>query len=160
MRIPFDKKWQLFLKEDYANYFFVYSTWEGYTYMPEKWGFENGRFMAAEFINGACNLFMPLEYYNEMNRRNYRSLFGEPAKWDKLHKLNNKASSKLFSFSKDLLQRELRGFSNRKIFEILNKFFEIQNFVHVPRGPIWQMETPKNILNDYLHLYLEEQKKE
>ena len=84
MKIPFDKEWILFEKEDYANYFFVYSTWEAYTWLPEKWGFENGRFMGAEFVNGACNLFMPLKYYDEMNRRNYRSLFTAPEKWQKL----------------------------------------------------------------------------
>ncbi|OHA22965.1 MAG: hypothetical protein A3B98_02905 [Candidatus Taylorbacteria bacterium RIFCSPHIGHO2_02_FULL_43_55] len=160
MRIPFDKKWQLFLKEDYANYFFVYSTWEGYTYMPEKWGFENGRFMAAEFINGACNLFMPQEYYDEMNRRNYRSLFGEPEKWDKLHKINDKASAELFAFSRHLLEKDPKKLSNKQILDILREFFRIQNLVHVPRGPIWQMETPDNILNNYLYSYLEEQKKE
>src|SRR3989344_5396119 len=160
MRIPFDKKWQLFLKEDYANYFFVYSTWEGYTYMPEKWGFENGRFMAAEFINGACNLFMPQEYYDEMNRRNYRSLFGEPEKWDKLHKINDKASAELFAFSRHLLEKDPKKLSNKQILDILREFFRIQNLVHVPRGPIWQMETPDNILNNYLYSYLDKQKKD
>ncbi|MDO8482765.1 MAG: PEP-utilizing enzyme, partial [bacterium] len=42
----------------------------------------------------------------------------------------------------------------------MKNFFAIQNLVHVPRGPIWQMETPKNILNDYLHSYLEEQRQD
>lgn len=99
MRIPFDREWQLFEREDYADYFFVYSTWEGYTKLPEKWGFPNGRFMGAEYTNGACNLFMPRAEYDEMNRKNYESLFTAPVRWDRLHRINNAASARLFAFS-------------------------------------------------------------
>lgn len=36
----------------------------------------------------------------------------------------------------------------------------LQSLAHVPRGPMWQLETPHNLLNNYLHEYLEEQKQE
>lgn len=160
MKIPFNEKWILFEREDYANYFFVYSTWEGYTYMPKEWGFENGRFMGAEFVNGACNLFMPLTYFEEMNRKNYQSLFTEPRKWDTLHKINHDGSEKLFKFSREILKKKAGELSDKEIYQILKEFFRIQNYVHVPRGPIWQLETPRNILNDYLNEYLSEQKEE
>ena len=39
MKIPFKEKWLFMEKEDYANYLFVVSTWNGYTYLPKKWGF-------------------------------------------------------------------------------------------------------------------------
>jgi len=87
-------------------------------------------------------------------------LFSAPEKWDKLHKINDDGSAKLFAFSKKLLKINPAGLSDGEILKILKEFFDLQNFVHVPRGPIWQLETPKNILNDYLHSYLEEQKQE
>lgn len=158
MKIPFKKEWQLFEREDYANYFFVYSTWEGYTHMPKAWGFENGRFNGAEFIDGACNLFMPLRYYDEINRSNFRLLFTNPKKWDNLHVINKKASGQLFLFSKKIHARNPNKLNSKDILSILKKFIELQSLVHVPRGPMWQLETPRNMLNNYLHEYLEEQK--
>lgn len=102
MKIPFKEEWQLFEREDYANYFFVYSTWEDYTRLPKRWGFANGRFAGAEFINGACNLFMSFAYFNEINRSNFRLLFTNPEKWDNLRAINKKSSDKLFIFSKKI----------------------------------------------------------
>ncbi|MDO8483161.1 MAG: PEP-utilizing enzyme [bacterium] len=160
MKIPFNEEWMLFEREDYANYFFVYSTWEAYTCLPKRWNFPNGRFMGAEFVNGACNLFMPRRYYDDMNRKNFQSLFAAPERWDVLHRLNNNASRKLFSFSEMVREMRAEKLKDGDVFSILKEFFSLQNVVHVPRGPIWQMETPKNILNDYLHSYLEEQRQE
>lgn len=160
MRVPFNEKWILFEKEDYANYIFVYSTWEGYTYMPEEWNFENGRFMGAEFMNGQCNLFMPLGYFDEMNRRNYRKLFSAPDEWDKLNELNQKSADLLFSFSKEIKAKNVSNLTAEETSEIIGRFFELHKLAHVPRGPMWQLETPKHILTSYLNKFLKESAEE
>lgn len=49
MKIPLNKKWLLFEKEDYANYLFVTATWEAYPFMAPKWGFKAPRFLGAEY---------------------------------------------------------------------------------------------------------------
>src|SRR3989338_6031450 len=151
MKIPFNKEWQLLEREDYANYFFVYSTWEGYTNMPKAWGFKNGRFAGAEFINGACNLFMPLNHFDEINRSNFRLLFTDHKKWDNLHAINIRGSKELFIFSKKIYKKNPEKLDNKDSLAIIEKFTELQCLVHVPRGIMWQLETQRNILNNYLN---------
>ena len=66
MNLPYKQKWIVLEREDYANYIFVTSAWQGFTVMPKAWGFENSRFLSAEYINTACNLFIPYYEYKRI----------------------------------------------------------------------------------------------
>ena len=143
-------------KEDYANYLFVVSTWNGYTYLPKKWGFINGRYLAAEYINSACNLFTLYEPNERANKDYFRTLFTKPEIWDKLHKLNDKSAKEMFVFGRKIKKLNVTKLSNRQLLNLMRSFIKVQLGVHVTRGPMFLMETPVNFLTDYLYNYLEE----
>ncbi|MEW6408162.1 MAG: hypothetical protein AB1465_05750 [Patescibacteria group bacterium] len=80
MKIPFNKKWVLVEKEDYANYLFVTPAWRGFTFMQKAWGFELAHFMAAQYVNKITYLFMPKDIYDDLSQKYFASLFINPQK--------------------------------------------------------------------------------
>jgi len=158
--IPYDTEFQLIELEDYANYLYVVAPWEGATSLPEKWGFENGRYLGAEYRNKACYLFAPKLEYQKMNQINFSMLFNQTKNWDRLHEITFNNSDKLFSWAKKQLlvdEKKLDDKSLVIVIETLNKF---QQEVHCPRLSMWALETPDNLISDYLRSYLEEQAEE
>jgi phosphohistidine swiveling domain-containing protein len=160
MKIPFNKEWVLLEKEDYANYLFVFACWEGYTYLPKKWGFVPGRFLGAEYVNSSCYLFIAKEDYDKLNKTHFDYLFNKPKRWDNLHKLTVKNSNNLFKLAEKIKNIDVKKLSDKKLLSLMDSFQKGQMAVHVPRGPMWLLETPDNIISQYLYKYLEENKKE
>ncbi|MBU0546518.1 hypothetical protein KKA13_04695 [Patescibacteria group bacterium] len=157
MKIPLDKKWIALEKEDYANYLFVVPSWEGYTgNLPVEWGFLPGRFLSAEYIDSSCNLFILKERLDKINREHFKFLFTDPQKWEKLHRITIANSDKMFVLAKSLQKLDAGKLTNKQLLEALRKFFKAQVDVHCPRGPMWFLETPRNMVSDYLYKYLEE----
>jgi len=158
--IPFGSDWLLLEKEDYANYLFVTAAWEGFTEFAKSWGFVNGRYLSAEYINSSCNLFVLKSEYEQMNKQHFSMLFNKPQNWDKLHKLTFINSNKLFSWARSTQLLSGDKLSDKKLVKIIEVFNRLQQGVHCPRGPMWLLETPSNVVSDYLRSYLEEQSKE
>ena len=157
LSIPFGSDWLILEKEDYANYLFVTAAWEGFTELAKNWGFVNGRYLSAEYINRSCNLFVLKSEYEQMNKQHFSMLFNNPKAWNALHKLTCKNSDKLFSWARTIKLLSVNSLSDKKIVEIIEIFNRLQQSVHCPRGPMWLLETPFNIVSDYLRSYLEEQ---
>jgi phosphohistidine swiveling domain-containing protein len=160
MKIPFNKEWVLLEKEDYANYLFVFACWEGYTYLPKKWGFVPGRFLGAEYVNSSCYLFIGKEDYDKLNKIHFDYLFNKPRRWDNLHKITVKNSNDLFKLGRIIKNINVAKIPDKKLLSLMDSFQKGQMAVHVPRGPMWLLETPDNIISQYLYKYLEENKKE
>ena len=156
MKIPFNKKWLLIEREDYANYLFIVATWQGFTVIPKKWGFESSGHVGAEYINSACRLFILKEDFDKANTENFKSLFISPKKWDKLHKLHKKNTARLLKLNNQLKKLDVKKLSNKELLNWINKFQKGQANVHIPRGPMWLLETPDNIVSNYLQNYLTE----
>ncbi|MCL5435724.1 MAG: PEP-utilizing enzyme [Patescibacteria group bacterium] len=156
MKIPFKKTWILLEKEDYANYLFVSATWEGYTTMAKQWGFENGRFMGAEYINSACNLFQEKSAYDIANKKHFEMLFTKPQVWERLHQTTEKNSRALFAFGRKVRELNPASLSDRGLVEWIERFQTGQGMVHCPRGPMFLLETPNNLVTSYLQNYLRE----
>jgi len=156
MKIPFDKEWIVLEKEDYANYLFVTVTWHGYSYNAVDWGFIPGRYLSAEYINSACNLFIRKDIYDETNKEHFKWLFTNPKKWENLHKATLINSNKMFALAKQFKKIDTKKLTSKELLKTMNKFFAAQMGVHCPRGPMWLLETPQNIISEYLYKYLEE----
>lgn len=154
--IPFESDWLLLEKEDYANYLFVTAAWEGFTELAKNWGFVNGRYLSAEYINSSCNLFVLKTEYEQMNKQLFAMLFNKPLSWDKLHKRTFINSNKLFSWARSIKSLSANKLSDKKIVTIIETFNRLQQGVHCPRGPMWLLETPSNLVSEYLRSYLEE----
>jgi|GEM_PF-1723248 len=158
--VPYKSVWQLLEKEDYANYLFVTAAWEGFTNWPKTWGFVNGHHLGAEYSNKSCNLFLPEFEYQKMNQVHFSMLFNQTKSWDRLHKLNLKNAVRMFSWARAKLLVAERNLSDKEIIVIIETFNKLQQAVHCPRGPMWLLETPFNLVSDYLRSYLEEQAQE
>jgi phosphohistidine swiveling domain-containing protein len=156
MKIPFDKKWLIMEKEDYANYLFVSVTWESFTKMTKDFGFIPGKFYGAEYINSACNLFVLKEPYDEANKKHFEMLFANPKAWDRLHQLTKKYSDDLFSLGKRIQHLRPTKLTNQGLIKWIDAFQLAQAKVHVPRGPMFLLETPSNLVTNYLIDYLKE----
>ncbi|KKQ28179.1 MAG: Phosphoenolpyruvate synthase/pyruvate phosphate dikinase [Candidatus Magasanikbacteria bacterium GW2011_GWC2_37_14] len=157
MQIPYNKEWQLIEKEDYANYLFVTATWEGFTTnLPKRWGFIPGRYLGAEYINSSCNLFVTKEHFDATNKEVFSWMFTNPKRWDGLHKVTEKYAKEMFVFGKHLQTLNLKKATNKDLLTWINKFEQKQILVHDPRGPMWFLETPYNLLSKYLQDYLQE----
>lgn len=158
MKIPFNKDFILIEKEDYANYQFVAGTWEGYTCLPRKFGFEPGRYFSAEFIDSACILFGLKEASEATNRVHFDYFFNQPQKWDKLHQVTEQAAFDLFKFSKRALQVKPNKLSDQQLLKWIAEWQKRQIAVHVPRGPMVMLETMDNrqMVSNYLFKYLQE----
>lgn len=158
--IPYKSEWLIIEKEDYANYLFVAPAWEGYTNLAKNWGFVNGSFLSAEYFNKACNLFALKSEYQKMNNVHFSMLFNDTKKWDRLHKLTFVNADRLFSWAKSKLLITEHKVTDKKLIAIIENFNQLQRDVHCPRGPMWCLETPVNIVSGYLRTYLEEQARE
>lgn len=158
MKIPYKKEWHLFEREDYANYLFVTATWEAYPILGPKWGFKTPRYLGAEYINSACNLFALKGETDEANKFNFGLLLKKPILWDDVHLLNVNNSNKLFDFGRKTLLRDSTKLSDEKLANIVDEFNGWQIAVHEPRGMMWMLETPDNIVTEYLMKYLSLQK--
>ncbi|MDP2932578.1 MAG: PEP-utilizing enzyme [bacterium] len=159
MKIPFGKLWQILEREDYANYLFVSITWEYYTWLPKRWGFMPGRFMGAEYVNTACNLFQEKSGFDLMNKKHFQMLFTNPLAWDRLHRMTEKNSRKLFALGRAVKKLNPHSLSNKQLVLWISKFQEAQAAVHDPRGPMFILETPNNLITNYLVGYLREKYK-
>ena len=160
MKIPYHKEWFLLEREDYANYLFVSVTWEGYTYLLKNLGFRPGDYMGAEYINSSCNLFELKEPYDQVNKENFEMLFTRPQAWDKLHRLTEKKSKELFAFGRKALRVNATALSDKQLIEWIERFQTAQMWVHVPRGPMFMLETPNALVTNYLLNYLQEKAKD
>lgn len=161
MKIPLNQKWLINETEDYANYLFVVASWQGYTgALMKKLGFKSGRYFGAEYINGAVNLFALKQPYDEANREYYQMLFNKPDVWNKLHKFAMIYSDDLFKFSYHLKKLPVAKLSNKQILKYVLKFNELQAKAHDTRGPMWLLETPVNLVSNYLLKYLQENSRE
>lgn len=160
MKLPFTKTWLSIEREDYANYLFVAKTWEGWTWRPKQWGFVNGRFIGAEFIDSACNLFIQQEANDHAIDAHFRMFFTDPRRYDWLHRYTEKWARELFKFGKQARRLKVNQLSNRECFRWINRFQELQARVHVPRGVMWLLETPNMKVSQYLYNYLEEQRRD
>ena len=156
MKIPYYEKFELIEREDYANYLFVAINWEGMTLMPKKWGFKPIEYAGAEYIKSACNLFCSKESYDMANKDSFQILFNNPKLWDKLHNINKDNSNKLLKLSKAIKKIGAEKLTNQELIKWIKIFQSGQASVHVPRLPMWLLETPKNIITNYLRNYLEE----
>lgn len=156
MRLSLNKEWFLIEREDYANYLFVVATWEGYTRVPRAWGFPVGRYLGAEYIDSACNLFALKEPLDNANQVNFQMLFTKPERWDALHRLTIRNARALFTLGRRLQALRAERLSNIQLTRAIHRFQEGQVGVHDPRGPMWLLETPNNLVSDYLHKYLAE----
>lgn len=156
MKIPYNKKWILLEREDYANYLFVVDAWEKYTSLPKRWGFINARFLGAEYIDSACNLFVSKEQYDKANIVHFDYLFNNTKIWDNLHKLAEANSKEFFATGKAMKKIDASKLTNKQLLKWINIFLKGQVGVHVPRGVIFMLETPDNIITNYLQKYLEE----
>ena len=157
MKIPFQKEWLVLEKEDYAHYLFVVSAWEGATFLFKKWGFIPSRFLGAEYINTSCNLFACKHEFDKNNRKHFQFFFTKPDLWSRLNTIKKENTRKLFILCQKIKKKNVTALSNK---ELLNLFWQFQNaqmLVHVPRGPMWLLETPDTILSNYLQKYLTEQ---
>lgn len=158
MKIPFDKEWIVIEREDYANYLFVAITWEQYTKLPKSWGFRGVEFHGAEYINSACNLFALKEAFEKSTRANFTFLFTNPAIWDRLHRRHRQSSEYLFHLSRRIKQLPVRQLAAIELVRWMNRFQQAQADVHDPRGVMWYLETPENLVTNYLNTYLEEKR--
>ena len=158
--IPYQSEWLILEKEDYANYLFVAAAWEGYTVMAKNWGFINGNFLSAEYINRSCNLFASKLEYQKMNNIHFSMLFNNPKAWDRLHRITFNNSKRMFAWAQSKLSLNEKKLSDKKLVDIIERFNQLQKDVHCPRGPMWCLETPSNLVSDYLRNYLEEQARE
>lgn len=122
INIPFEKEFKFLEREDYVNYLFVFACWEAYSIMPRKWGFDNGRFLGAEYFNGPCNLFCLKEAYDKANKKHFDFLFNKPEIWDNLHKLHQKNTEKLFKVSNEIRKYNFSSISNKELFKLIKKF--------------------------------------
>jgi len=156
MKIPFNKKWFLIEKEDYANYLFVVINWQEFSILPKSWGLTGGGLLGAEYINSACNLFILKDDYDNANKSNFNSFFNKPEKWEKLFKLNKRNSDRLFSLARKIKTLPVKKLSNKQLLKWIDLFQAGQASVHVPRVVMWLLETPNTILSNYLQNYLAE----
>ncbi|MBU0613385.1 hypothetical protein KKB10_05250 [Patescibacteria group bacterium] len=158
MKIPCNKVWYLLEKEDYANYLFVVITWEGLTKLPKLWKMVGVENTWAEYINSACNLFVPKDDFERTNKHNFDLLFSDQKSWDDLHKLNKQNADNLFVFDNKVKKLDPEKLSDKQLIAWVDKFQIGQANVHVPRGPMWLLETPDNLVTNYLHNYLSKQR--
>ncbi len=157
MNIPHNKQWKFLEREDYANYLFVTNTWETYsTVLPKKWGFNPGRYLSAEYVDSACNLFLLKDFYDADNRLYFQYLFNKPQVWDKLHQVTIKNSDILFKLCRHVQRLDAKKLNNKQLLFWIDKFQKAQAWAHCPRGPMWLLETPDNLVTNYLYNYLQE----
>jgi phosphohistidine swiveling domain-containing protein len=154
--IPFDKKWVVLEKEDYANYLFVVSTWEAFTIKNPEYGFKNFSWLSAEYINKECNLFCPLEVYQDLSKDYLASIFTSPAIWYKLHQENIYYAKETFRFAREVKKLNVSKMSDKQILSWLNKFEIVQQENHDRRGPMFMIEVKDNLFSNYLMEYLRE----
>ncbi|TSC65892.1 MAG: pyruvate, water dikinase [Candidatus Doudnabacteria bacterium Gr01-1014_77] len=156
MNLPYKQKWIVLEREDYANYIFVTSAWQGFTVMPKAWGFENSRFLSAEYINTACNLFIPYYEYKRLSQSYFSELFIKPKAWHQIHKDTEKYAKLLIKTSAKLKKVNVVKLSNKELLEWREKIDVYNCEVHDRRGFMFFIETVENLLTNYLHQYLQE----
>lgn len=144
-------------REDYANYLYVVNTWQTFTRPPKAWGFLGPGFTAAEYINSACFLYVLKNGFDKANAYNFKTLFIKPQLWDKLYLLNKKNSDEVFAWAGKVLKLDPVRMTDKQLVKYAESFQEQQLSIHVPRGPMWMLETPDNLVSYYLHNYLAEQ---
>lgn len=147
-------------KEDYANYLFVSVTWEAFTSITKQFGFIPGKFYGAEYINSACNLFVLKEPFDKANKTSFQMLFTQPEAWDKLHKMTLRYANELFKLSRQIQKLDPKKLSHKELIKWIDKFQTAQAMDHVPRGPMFLLETPQNLVTEYLLGYLKEKSRD
>lgn len=152
-----NKQWFVLEKEDYANYLFVTPNWEAFSTGAITWRFPRLSATAAEYINSSCNLLVLKEEYDQINKIYFSKLFSKPKDWHFLHKINKLNSNKVFKLGKKIKRLNPLKLSNKQLIKIVMVFNKAQVTVHLPRGPMWLLETPDNLVSNYLQKYLEEQ---
>lgn len=156
MKIPLKEEWQFMAQEDYAHYLFVEQTWEKYTTYPRRWGFIPGEYFGAEYVNGACNLFALKKPYDATNRKHFALLFTHPERWNNIHHLTEEYSRRMFALARSMQSVDAKRATNRELLRWVQRFHAVNTMLHDFRGPMWLLETPHNLVSDYLLKYLEE----
>lgn len=156
MKIPFNKKWVIIEKEDYANYLFVVPAWEGFTAKNPEFGFINCRWLSAEYIDKACNLFLPQDAYQEISKNFLESIFSKPKIWDRLHKENVYYAKELIVLANKIKRLNPGRLSNREMVNFIELFKIAQQENHDRRGPMFMVEARDNFFSNYLIEYLKE----
>lgn len=156
MKIPFNKQWIVLEREDYANYVFVVSTWEQFTVFPKKIGFENSHFLSAEYMDGACNLFITLDSYKKISQSYFQTLFTKHKLWDRVHKDTRKYAKLLFKISAKIKRLPVSKLTDRELIKWRKEVDVLNVEVHDRRGFMFFIETVDNILTNYLYGYLGE----
>jgi len=156
MKIPFNKKWVILEKEDYANYLFIISPWEGFTYRNPEFGFKNCRYLGAEYIHKACNVLMPAEVYHDLSKTYLQTIFTKPKLWDKLHESNIYYAKETIKIANQIKKLKPNKLSRREIIKWLSRFEKIQQSNHDRRGPMFVIEAKDNLFSNYLMEYLNE----
>ena len=156
MKIPFNKKWIVLEREDYANYLFVVSSWEGFTKLPSKWGFVNSHWLSAEYINKSANLFITVDDYNRDSSSYFESIFTKPKLWHKIHKEMHYYSDEIMRVSREIKKLNIRDLSNKELLKLRLEFEYNHQQAHDRRGVMFIVETFENKLTNYLHEYLSE----
>jgi phosphohistidine swiveling domain-containing protein len=156
MKIPLNKKWVIIEKEDYANYLFVASAWESFTIVNKKFGFENCDWLAAEYDNKACTLFLPLDSYQVISKKFLETIFSNPGLWDNLHQESVQYARKLKALADDIRRKDFKNIPTAKIINHVNNFEKAQIENHARRGPMFMVEAKDNLFSNYLIEYLKE----
>jgi len=160
MKIPFNKKWVVWEKEDYANYLFVVPAWEGFTHKNTEFEFDNCNWLSAEYIDKECNLFSPLDVIEKLSKKYLESIFTKPDVWDKLHKENIFYAKELIKLADQIKKINTKNLTNTQISNWLNKLIKIEQENHDRRGIMFTIEVKYNLFSNYLMEYLKERCKD
>ncbi len=156
MKIPFNKKWIVLEREDYAHYLFVTNTWEGFTAAQKKWGFMLAHWLSAEYHHKAVNLFITLDSYREITASYFETIFTNPKLWEQLHRETREYSDALVAISKKIRILPVRELANKELLKWRLAFEARHKETHSRRGPMFFIEAVDNMLTKYLIDYLTE----
>lgn len=156
MKIPFNKKWTVIEKEDYANYLFVASAWESFTIVNKKFGFENCDWLAAEYNNKACTLFLPLDVNQSISKKFLETIFSSPGLWVNLHRESIQYAKKLKVLADNIRRKDFKNIPATEIVKYIDNFEKVQIENHARRGPMFMIEAKDNLFSNYLIEYLKE----
>jgi phosphohistidine swiveling domain-containing protein len=119
-----------------------------------------GRFIGAEYIDTACNLFVLKQPNDLAVEKHFQMLFTKPATYDKLHQRVVQYADAIFRDGRRYRRLIARRLTDRELVRQIDRFQEQQALVHVPRGVVWLLETPENVVSRYLYHYLEERQRD
>lgn len=149
------EQWFIAEKAEITHYLFAASPIKSITCEMEEIGFPSLTHSGTEYIKDSGNYIFVRKEWQGAALKYLKKIIKNPQILFKIHKETIQYSDKLFKYGKDLLKKDFKKYTNRKLADFYDKFEYLHSITHLRRVPMWIMETSDNIFSKYLIHYLD-----